>query len=224
MANFVVFIGVATEAIESEKNTAAQGFTSENDNEGVEREQLQPYRILSRWGDVDERSADAVGRDVISYGFRDLGERGLGSPLRWRTYLRRAGDTADCDFRAILNRHQHRYEDRAEVEPTSIPARRYSSASSILPTPAEMTILLQGDHDHQEHPSTLSYEPYCSVTITCACEGYIGYRDTTCHDKFLMSSGGIGSLGSLYLRPEHERHLGDGDSLESGYRKENEIW
>ncbi|KAG6844775.1 hypothetical protein H0H87_003893 [Tephrocybe sp. NHM501043] len=100
--------------------------------------------------------------------------------------------------------------------------RRFSTTSSIFPVPpANMTMLLH-DNDHDllnGSPDHVRFSPPASQATSL---GDDSVPDTSVVSAVSVSptnfSMTTGSPGSLFLRPEHEVHLGDMDSLDLGIR------
>jgi hypothetical protein len=129
--------------------------------------------------------------------------------------------------------HHHHDHDRTEVSgpaSSSTPApkthlRRFSTTSSIFPIPpSNMTMLL---HDQDDGASSVSMahsrfslpqSPSMSIRSkhnaqSTSITSMASISPTTAN--FSMVTG---SPGSLFLRPEHEVHLGDMESLDLGVR------
>ncbi|KAK7033938.1 hypothetical protein VNI00_012565 [Paramarasmius palmivorus] len=216
----------------------------EEDNQRLRRV-VGELKVQMRLNEM--RAGASVPERRLGYG--SLG-RHAGSPLRPRAETPPSPSppptaTKDSfDFDAEFDRQEDVEDEEDSYRPASTISRdrRSSSASSsVFPAPPpEMTMLLQEDHQLSDHSMTgyaSSYEPgspTIAIPLSKRISGVNGHRrnasitsisPTTAN--FSMMSGGTGSPGSLCLRPEHEQHLGDMDSLDLGHRSdemENEDW
>ncbi|KAG6860883.1 hypothetical protein C0995_006438 [Termitomyces sp. Mi166 len=112
--------------------------------------------------------------------------------------------------------------------------RRFSTTSSIFPIPpANMTMLLH-DHDYEQDTGSLNYSLDQSQYSPSAPTPSDLHDDTITHNTSLTSVTSIspttanfsmttGSPASLSLRPEHELHLGDMDSLDFGITRNADV-
>ncbi|KAG6889750.1 hypothetical protein C0992_004268 [Termitomyces sp. T32_za158] len=104
--------------------------------------------------------------------------------------------------------------------------RRFSTTSSVFPVPpANMTMLLH-DHEYDQDTGSLDDSLYSQLSPSPPTPRTL-HDDTVTHLVSLTSGNSIspstanfsmatGSPASLFLRPEHELHLGDMDSLDLG--------
>jgi hypothetical protein len=122
----------------------------------------------------------------------------------------------DLDFDHTSNQLHHDLDYDGPV--SSTPAhnskthkRRFSTISSIFPVPpANMTILL---HDSDDASMRLSTSPVGSIrakSTTITLPRYLGSVSPATANFSMVT----GSPGSLFLKPEHEIHLGDMVSLD----------
>ncbi|ESK91559.1 hypothetical protein Moror_2554 [Moniliophthora roreri MCA 2997] len=242
-------------AVENEQLREGLGELEE-DNKRLRRV-VGELKVQMRLGEMRLSGSLSAGSGVTGNGERRLyGSLGrhTGSPLRPRAESPPSPEapptaTKDSfDFSADLDDFKptstpapprsKRYEVEEDVTSTSSSShvRRYSSASSNFPAPPpEMTMLMQEDHDSQGYSSTSSYEPGSPTIGVPLSKRPAHRRDASITSispttaNFSMMSGGTGSPRSLCLRPEHEQHLGDMDSLDLGHRsddgeEENEDW
>ncbi|KAF9462817.1 hypothetical protein BDZ94DRAFT_1260396 [Collybia nuda] len=131
--------------------------------------------------------------------------------------------------------HLHPNHDRLDISgpaSSSTPAakthhRRFSTTSSIFPVPPpNMTMLLHdNDHDDTMSNASMSHSRYSMVhTPPMSIRGKHNAQNSSIASVASISpttanfSMVTGSPGSLFLRPEHEVHLGDLESLDLGVR------
>ncbi|KAG5339464.1 hypothetical protein C0989_004150 [Termitomyces sp. Mn162] len=112
--------------------------------------------------------------------------------------------------------------------------RRFSTTSSIFPVPpANMTMLLH-DHDYDQDSGSLNDSLDHSQSFPSAPTPLAPHDDTITRNTSLTSAISIspttanfsmttGSPASLFLRPEHELHLGDMDSLDLGTTRNPDV-
>jgi hypothetical protein len=132
---------------------------------------------------------------------------------------------------ALITRPQEHQDPSLATSAFDLPpktqVRRSSTTSSVFPNPpSNMTMLMTEESvmpDRSAAFSSRSISPSTSVVPLSA-------RIKHTHKRSMSSGGNIspttanfsmtemtGSPGSLFLRPEHERHLGDMVSLDLGY-------
>ncbi|KAG6813887.1 hypothetical protein H0H92_006294 [Tricholoma furcatifolium] len=100
--------------------------------------------------------------------------------------------------------------------------RRFSTTSSIFPIPpANMTMLLHDEQDAASFDGGLDpsqFSPTISAPLPLHHGDSIVYNASAGSISPTNFSMTTGSPGSLFLRPEHELHLGDMDSLDLGIK------
>ncbi|KAF5383693.1 hypothetical protein D9615_003625 [Tricholomella constricta] len=177
---------------------------------------------------IDQDDSDGWGSPVKDDGERSQDEMG--------TATRRLSSRNGRDTEEESQRFHNDHLELPQTGPvlSSTPAmhkhrRRFSTTSSIFPVPPPNMTMLLHDNDHSDSVSLngdLEFSPAAmpirggkgSVnghTHNTSVASVMSISPTTAN--FSMTTG---SPGSLFLRPEHEMHLGDMDSLDLGTRRD----
>jgi hypothetical protein len=169
-------------------------------------------------GQADEKPATLMNHGKVARGGRDTDRDRLGATSEPNASL-----LHDDDDELDLDHTPQHYDldyDGPVSSSTPVPVskthkRRYSTTSSIFPAPpANMTMLLHDADDVNSMP--FSGSPPVSIN------GQSNHKHSTSVASISPITASFsmmtGSPGSLFLRPEHEVHLGDMESLDLGLR------
>ncbi|KAG5647802.1 hypothetical protein DXG03_007724 [Asterophora parasitica] len=166
----------------------------------------------------------------------------------WGSHVDGGEHIQEDDTRRHVDEETQRYHSEHLELPQSGPVlsstpaahkhrRRFSTTSSIFPVPPPNMTMLMHDNDHSDSASfngdhgDLDQSQF-SLPAAMSTRGGKGSVNGQPHNvsasmsispttaNFSMTTG---SPGSLFLRPEHEMHLGDMESLDLGSRRDGNI-